>query len=61
MGLAGAGVPGQDDRLAGVDPRPGGQRGEGGHDARDGVNAEVGQPLDAGKRAGRFLAWLADS
>jgi hypothetical protein len=52
VGLAGAGVAEQDQGLAGVDPRPGGQRGEGGRDAGDGVGVEVGQPLDA--REARF-------
>jgi hypothetical protein len=32
--------------LAGVDPRPGGEAGELGGDAGDGVGVEVGQPLD---------------
>jgi hypothetical protein len=49
MGLAGAGVPEQDDRLAGVDPRPCSQGGQGGRDAGDGVGVEVSQPLDAGE------------
>jgi hypothetical protein len=49
VGLAGAGVTEGDERLAGVDPRPGGQRGEGGRDAGDGVSTEVGQPLEAGE------------
>jgi hypothetical protein len=46
MGLAAAGVAEQHDRLAGVDPRPGGQRGEGGRDAGDRVGVKVGEPLD---------------
>jgi hypothetical protein len=49
MSLASAGVTEQHQRLAGVDPRPGGQGGESGGDAGDRVGAEVGQPLDPGE------------
>ncbi len=49
VGFAGAGVAEQHDRLTGVDPRAGGEGGEGGRDAGDGVGVEVGQPLDAGE------------
>jgi hypothetical protein len=48
VGLAGAAVAEQHDRLAVVQVGAGGQAGEeGGGDGRDGVGAEVGQSLDA--------------
>jgi hypothetical protein len=47
VGLAGAGVTECDDRLAGVNPRPGSEGGELGGDAGDDVGPVVGQPLEA--------------
>jgi hypothetical protein len=60
--LAGSGVAEGDDRLPGVDPRTGGEGGQGCGDAGDDVSVEVSQPLEPGeagspmRRARRRLA-----
>jgi hypothetical protein len=49
VGFAGAAVAEPDQWLSGVDPRAGGEGGELGCDAGDGVGVEVGEAFEAGE------------